>query len=234
MKKIHTLLTLSSLNVILISIERYSPTTKILLQPYSYLRLHEVLQMTTLILFTVIIPALLLIEISDNFRLFQSKKGKILFLIFVVGVYFYATGNGLHEVASFLFNNYCDTKKFTSQICGSMFFNDYYTGNILYFIGAYLMNLSIIGMELSYDRLKMKKKDSAIITFNAVVYSLAIFAYAAFDRVLVGFAYSVISMITADIIVYMFYKKIKYAPLTAYFALSYTIGTIVAFVVRFH
>lgn len=233
MKRIHLLLTLSSLNVVLVTIERYSFTTKILLQPYSFLRLHELVQMTTLILFTVLIPAFLLKEVTDNFKLLQTKKGQLWGLVFLIAVYFYATGNGLHEVASFLFNTFCDTKKFTSTVCGAMFFNDYYTGNIIYFIGAYLMNLVIIVFELMHPRLTATKKDLIFVSINALVYALAIFAYAAFDRVLVGMVYSLISMITADILMIFSRKKIAKIPLTFYFALSYSVGTLAALIARF-
>ena len=125
MKKLHILLTLSSLIVILVSIERFSPTTRILLQPDSYLHLHELLQMTTLILFTVVIPAFVLQELTGNFSLLRSRKGALLALLFVIGVYFYATGNGLHEVANFLFGYYCPTDHFESAICKSLFADSY-------------------------------------------------------------------------------------------------------------
>src|SRR5260221_11578758 len=137
------LLTLTSLNVLLVTIERFSPTTQILLQPYNFLRLHEVFQMSFLILATVLIPALLLREVTDNFRLMQTKYGLILFIIFIIGIYFYATGNGVHELASFLFNSFCDIKNIYPDICGGLFFNDYYFGNAVYFIGAFLMNVSL-------------------------------------------------------------------------------------------
>ena len=75
MNKLNLLLTLSSLNVILVTIERFSPTTKILLQPNNFLRLHELFQMLTLILFTAIIPFLTLKELSHNFDLIKTKGG---------------------------------------------------------------------------------------------------------------------------------------------------------------
>lgn len=233
MKRINVLLTLTSLNVLLVTIERFSITTKILLQPYSYLRLHEVVQMTIIILFTVIIPAFLLKEVTHNFKALQTKKGQLWALVFLIGVYFYATGNGLHEVASFLFNNFCDVKKFTSTICGSMFFNDYYTGNIIYFVGAYLMNLSIVVLELMNPGKKFNKNDMIILFINSLVYAFAIFAYSAFDRVLVGLVYSVLSMITADVLLFLSRKKFTEIPLTLYFALTYTVATIASIIVRF-
>src|SRR5258706_15442346 len=111
MKRLHLLLSLSSLNVILVTIERFSPTTKILLQPYGFLRLHEVVQMTTLILLTVIIPVLIFKEVSQN------KINWKLLSVFIVGIYFYATGNGLHEVSSFNFNSFCNVKAFANNLC---------------------------------------------------------------------------------------------------------------------
>ena len=101
MRRLHILLTLSSLNVILVSIERFSPTTQILLQPDDFLHLHEIVQMTTLILFTVVIPAFVLQYLTDNFTLLRSRSGAALGLLFVVGVYVYGLGEGLHEVAPF-------------------------------------------------------------------------------------------------------------------------------------
>src|SRR3989338_5145983 len=147
MNRINILLTLTSINVLLVTIERFSFTTKILLQPYGFLRLHEIFQMTVLILITVIIPFLILKEVTNNFDLFKTKKGFWLAFTFLIGVYFYATGNGVHEVSSFNFNQFCDTKNFQGNLCGSMFFNDYYTGNILYFVGGILMYLSLLLFE---------------------------------------------------------------------------------------
>lgn len=233
MKRINILLTLSSLNVVLVTLERFSFTTQIILQPYSYLRLHEVIQMSFIILFTVIIPALLLKEVSNNFETLRTTKGSLLALLFVIGVYFYATGNGLHEVASYLFNTFCDTKQIKTVVCGSMFFNDYYTGNTLYFIGAFMMNLALILLEKLKPVQKFNNKDFTIMGINSVVYALTIFAYAAYDRVLVGLIYSVISMIVIDGIFLLTYKNYRKMPFTTFAAIAYTIGTIASLIVRF-
>jgi len=60
MNRLNVLLTLSSLDVLLVTLERFSFTTQVVLQPYSFLRLHEVFQIATLILFTVLIPTFVL------------------------------------------------------------------------------------------------------------------------------------------------------------------------------
>lgn len=233
MKRLHWLFTLTSLTVILVTIERFSFTTKIILQPYSFLRLHEVFQISVLILATVVIPFFLLRELSHNFEFLKTKKGIWLGVMFIIGVYFYATGNGVHELGSYLFNTFCDTKYYRSVVCGSMFFNDYYFGNILYFIGAYLIYVSLILFELMKPAIKYTKKDFILITLNSLVFALTIFAYAGFDRVLVGLVYSLITMGTIDALFLLSRKKYTIIPFTTYCVVAYTLGTVASLLVRF-
>jgi len=232
MSKLNILFTLTSLNVLLVTVERFSFTTKILLQPYGFLRLHEIFQMTVLILVTVIIPFLILKEVTNNFALFKTKKGFWLALIFLIGVYFYATGNGLHEVSSFNFNHFCDTKNIVGNVCQTMFFNDYYTGNIFYFVGALLMNIPILIFEKVNPGKKLDRKNLIMLTINALVYAFAIFAYAAFDPVLVGLSYSII-MLGVSIYFYLVSRKnILKMPLTLYSLIVYLAGTIPALLLK--
>lgn len=232
MKKLNILFSLSSLSVLIVTIERFSATTKVLLEPFSFLRLHELIQMAFVILLTVVIPFFLLREVTNNVESFKIKKGFLLALLFIIGVYYYATGNGAHEIASFTFNQYCDTKNFTDNLCGGLFINDYYTGNIFYFVGGAMMVLSLMLFEKLSPNKNWTKKDMRILVANAVIYALAIFAYAAFDRVLVGLIYSIIMTLVS---VYLFlqvrHKYLRY-PIITYTALTYTLGTIAALIVR--
>lgn len=232
MRRLNVILTLSSLNVLLVTIERFSFTTKVILQPYSFLRLHEVFQITALILITVILPFFVLKEVTDNFDGLKKPNGVFLGLFFIIGIYFYATGNGLHEVSSFLFNTFCNVKQFTGTMCGSMFFNDYYFGNILYFIGAFLMTIPLILFERERPSRQFAKKDMIVIFINSIVFAFAIFAYAAFDRVLVGLVYSVITMVVVDFLLFTAKTKYTFLPYTSYAALAYTLGTIASVIFR--
>ena len=233
MNRLNFLFTLSSLSVVLVTIERFSATTKVLLQPNSFMRLHEILQMTFLITLTVIIPLLIVKEITNNFDTLKIKKAFGFFLLFVLGVYFYATGNGIHEVSSFNFNQYCDVYNFTGDLCGGFFTNDYYTGNIFYFFGGALMVISTLLLERLRPSNKFNSSQMAILVINAVIYALAIFAYAAFDRVNVGIIYSVVVTIIADIFFLSIRLKLAQYPITTYTAATYTLGTTAALLVRF-
>lgn len=232
MNRLNWIFTLSSLNLILVSVERFSFTTQILLQPYNFLRLHELIQMTMLILFTVVLPVFLLREVTNNFSLIKQKSGFALLLVFIIGIYFYATGNGVHEVSSFNFNNFCDTKKIADDLCGSFFINDYYTGNILYFIGAVLMSVPLLLLERRNPSHSFTKKQQVILVVNAVIYSLAIFAYAAFDRVWIGFIYSAIMALIAFVCFWPIRKQHAKYPVTSYTTLSYLIGFLFSFLYR--
>ena len=124
--------------------------------------------MTTLILFTVVIPAFVLKELSGNFALLRSRKGALLGLMFVIGVYFYATGNGLHEVANFLLGTYCPGEPYESAICKALFADSYYVGNILCFIGAWAFTVPLLIFEQMQPRDRMSRTDIALIAVNAI------------------------------------------------------------------
>jgi hypothetical protein len=236
MKRLHILFSLNSLVVVLVSIERFSFTTRVLLQPYQFLRLHEAVQIVVLILATAIIPFFLLKEVTGNFSLLARGKKRSMFLgaVFIAGIYFYSSGNALHELASFLFNQYCEIDKVSGQLCGSLFFNDYYTGNVLYFLGAFLFTLVLILLEISQPRILITTRDMWLLVPNCLIYALAIVAYAGFDRVLVGLVYSLITALVAVGILFRYRKEMRYLPVTVYTVLTYAIGTLIACLVRLH
>lgn len=234
MKRLHILFSLTSLSVVLVTIERFSFTTKVLLQPYNFLRLHEAIQILVLILATVLIPFFLFKTVTDDFSsLKTSRKNLFLGVLFIVGVYFYASGNAFHELASFLLDQYCDVTKLSGGLCESLFFNDYYTGNILYFIGAFLMTVPVVLLEVARPRFVMQRRDLWLLLPNCLIYALAIIAYAGFDVVIVGLVYTLVTTLTIVSILVVERKKVLYLPVTSYMAMTYVIGAVVGCIVRF-
>lgn len=226
MHRLNWLFTCSSLVVLLVTAERYSFTTKILLHPGNFLRLHEFVQMNLIILLTVILPFLLLRDVSGNFELVKKRTGFWWMLLFLIGVYFYATGNGVHEIGSFFFNQYCDTKNFSDILCTGFFINDYYYGNILYFIGGTLMILPLLFLEHTKQFFQMDRRNMVILYVNGIFYSLAIFAYSAFDRVAIGLIYSLTIMVVSDILLFHHWKKRNRIPVILYTSVCYTLGAL--------
>lgn len=234
MKRLHILFSLTSLSVVLVTIERFSFTTKVLLQPYNFLRLHEAIQILVLILATVLIPFFLFKTVTDDFSsLKTSRKNLFLGVLFIVGVYFYASGNAFHELASFLLDQYCDVTKLSGGLCESLFFNDYYTGNILYFIGAFFMTVPVVLLEVARPRFVMQRRDLWLLLPNCLIYALAIIAYAGFDVVIVGLVYTLVTTLTIVSILVVERKKVLHLPVTSYMAMTYVIGAVVGCIVRF-
>jgi hypothetical protein len=163
-----------------------------------------------------------------------NKYHLFLAMLFIVGIYFYASGNALHELASFMLNQYCDVKALSGPFCQGLFFNDYYTGNVVYFVGAFLFTIALLLLEISQPHLEMAWRDLWLLLPNCLIYALAIVAYAGFDRVLVGLIYSLLTTIVVLTLLFRKRKEVRRLPLTDYTALSYVIGTLIACFIRFH
>lgn len=233
MKRLNLLLTLSSLDFLLITLERFSFTTKVLLQPFNFLRLHEVFQILVPILISIIIPFFILRELTQNFSLLKTKRGIVYASIFIIGIYLYATGNGVHEVASFIFNTYCNTRHIQGLFCKGLFFNDYYFGNILYFVGAFLFTVILMLFEKENPQKNWVRKDFVLLFINSLIYAFTIFAYDAFDKVIVGLVYSIITGIISWIIFLSLKKSFKTFPYMIYVVFAFSVGTIASIIIRF-
>ena len=232
MAPVNRLLTLLSLTTVVITLERVSPTTRVMLQPYNFMHLHEAVQMGAITAFSVIVSFLLLREVSDNFRLMQDGLGLVLGCLFMLGSYFYATGNGVHEVASFLFNEYCDVKHFTSAVCGSMYFDDYYAGNIVYFVGLGLSNLVLVLFELRRRFRRGPDRVTGATIANGLVLALTFIAYDAFDRVSVGLISTIVYALVFGGLLYRNRSTIRSLPFTLYTALGFAVAAVVAIPIR--
>jgi hypothetical protein len=232
MNRLNWLFTATSLSVLLVTAERFSFTTRVLLQPHDFLRLHELVQMVLLILATAVIPTMLLREVSRGFAALTSRAGLWLLLTFVVGVYYYSTGNGVHELASFTFNTYCAPDQLADALCGGLFFNDYFTGNVLYFVGAFLMNVALLLFERQNPNESFRPRHLPVLLANAVLYAFAVFAYGAFDRVLVGLVYTVVMALFAIVLLWPVRRRFAHHPVITYTTVGYVLAALASVVVR--
>jgi hypothetical protein len=225
-------ITLISLTSVVIVVERVSPTTRVLLQPRNFLHLHEAVQMGLITTASVVITFLLLRAITDNFTGLQDGRGLVLGAVFMVGTYFYATGNGAHEVASFLFNQYCNTKHVGPGACGSEYADDYLFGNIVYFIGLGVSNAALILLELRRPARRPGRRDLTVTLANAGVLALSFIAYDAFDRVAVGLVSTIVFAIVFDALLYAGRDRYRSLPFTLYSAVGFTAAAVVSIPIR--
>lgn len=230
--RVNWLLTALSLLAVVITVERVSPTTTVLLGPNGYLHLHEFLQMGAITAASTIISFLLLRAVSGEFAALRDLRYLILGCLFILGSYYYATGNGAHEVASFMFNQFCNTKHFSSAPCRAMYADDYYYGNIVYFLGLGLSDLALILIERDYPGALMDRKNLWITIGNGLLLALTFFVYDAFDRVSIGLVSTVVYALVFGALLLTARAPGRALPFTLYSTLGFAAAAVAAVPVR--
>jgi hypothetical protein len=228
MNRLNRAFTVTSALVLLVTIERFSFTTTILLQPFSFIRLHELIQGPILLTLFLVVSTFVLKEISYEFKALRYPS----LAIFVVGAYLYGLGEGWHEVTSFTLNQYCDAHEISSELCGGLFVNDYYTGNILFFVGAVCMATALMTLERVNPSSAWNNRNVAIGAVNSFIYSFTFFAYAAFDLVQVGLYSTAALMLISLVLLAGVVRRWRQYPYLGYSAFAYTLATAASLVVR--
>jgi len=228
MNRLNSAFTVTSLLVLLVTIERFSFTTTILLSPYSFIRLHELVQGPILLTLFLIVSTFVLKELSHEFRTLRYP----LLALFVVGAYLYGLGEGWHEVTSFTLNQHCDVQNISGDLCGGLFINDYYTGNVLFFIGGIGMATALMVLQRLNPSSAWDDRNVVIGAANGFIYSFTFFAYAAFDTVLVGLYSTATLMLIALGLLAGVVRRWRQYPYISYSAFAYTLATAASLIVR--
>jgi hypothetical protein len=232
MKRINTIVTLYTLTALVIIIERLSPTTRILLQPNNFIRLHELNQTVLFLPITVILSFFVLKSVTDNFQTLNRKLNTVLAVVFLCGVYLYGAGEGWHEVASFTLNTYCDAHNPTGNLCQGLFINDYYAGNLIFFVGGVMMNSVLLALATQQPMEQFNNKDMTILLFNSLVYAFTWFAYAAFDVVSLGLFFATLLAIISIVAFLKVKQNIREYPYITYSVVAYILATIATIIYR--
>jgi hypothetical protein len=215
-----------------IIIERLLPITRVLLQPYDFIRLHEINQTVIFLPITVILSFFILQSVTNRFQTINRPLNTVLAIVFVCGAYLYGAGEGWHEVASFTLNTYCDTQSLPGNLCQGLFINDYYAGNLIFFIGGVMMNGVLLALAAQQPMERFTNKDMAILLVNSLVYAFTWFAYAAFDVVLLGLLFAAL----LALISVLAFAKVKWNareyPYITYSAVAYVLATAATLVYR--
>jgi hypothetical protein len=228
-RRLNLLFVATSVTVLLVSLERFSFTTGVFLRPANFLRLHEVVQMVGIIPATVLVQAGLLWVVSHGFRTLSVRP----MLLFVGGIYFTATGNGVHELGSFTLQTYCNIDAVGDNLCAGLYINDFYTGNTMFFVGALMTTTALLVLERCAPQgAPFTTRALVVALVNAVVYALAVVAYAGFDRVLVGFWFTAVMAFVAVAYLSTTGRDYRRYPFTVYTAVAFVLGAVVAGAVR--
>lgn len=232
MKRINTIVTLYTLTALVIIIERLLPATQVLLQPYNFIRLHEINQTVIFLSITVILSFFVLKSVTNNFQTLSQTGNAILGAIFVCGAYLYGAGEGWHEVASFTLNTYCDVANLAGDLCNGLFINDYYAGNLIFFVGGVMMNTILLVLATQQPMERFDNKDLAILLANSLVYAFTWFAYAAFDVVLLGLFFAALLALISIVAFVKVRRKVREYPYITYSVVAYILATVATILYR--
>jgi hypothetical protein len=232
MKRLNTIVSLYSLTALVIIIERLLPITRVLLQPYDFIRLHEINQTVIFLPITVILSFFILQLVTNNFQTLSRSLNTVIFIVFLCGVYLYGAGEGWHEVASFTLNTYCDTQNLVGNLCNGLFINDYYAGNLIFFVGGVMVNGAVLALATQQRMDRFTNRDMTILLGNSLVYAFTWFAYAAFDIVLLGLFFAALLAVISLVAFLRVKWNAREYPYITYSAVAYTLATIATLMYR--
>jgi hypothetical protein len=232
MKRINIIVSLYTLTAVVIIIERLLPITRVLLQPYDFIRLHELNQTVIFLPITVILSFFILQSVTNNFQMLNRGLNIILGVVFLCGAYLYGAGEGWHEVASFTLNTYCDTQNLAGNLCQGLFINDYYAGNLIFFVGGVMMNTVLLVLATQQRMERFDNKDMAILLVNSLVYAFTWFTYAAFDVVLLGLYFATLLAVISIVAFIKVKRNIREYPYITYSVIAYSLATIATLIYR--
>jgi len=223
LRRIHLLLTVQSLLVVLVAVNRLSDLTAGYVAGNEFLRWVDLLNMLVLPLASV----LALYALRRVVRYPSAASGRLadvaLAVVFVVGVYLLAAGYGDHEVTNYLHLRYCDTGMAgaTDRLCQIIVYNDDQFSHLVFFIGFVLLNLSVLLLPPLFPALRQASGwHTAALAGNAAVFALGIFANLAFEELgLDLYVVAIVALVAAA----AWWRRWR-EPLLVYYVLTYWLG----------
>ncbi|MEU3795815.1 hypothetical protein [Streptomyces fructofermentans] len=225
-RPLHMLLCLSSVTIVLISINRKSPVTLAFVADNHFLRWVEVnnmiLGLCTVLLYHLI--SVQLISGSDK-QLGSGRAG--LHVMFIVGAYFYALSLGNHEISNYLHGSFCLSSP--SQFCDIISFNDNIFSDFLFIIGFTLLNITVILTQSIFPSLRrMSLWDNVAVSLNAMFVATGIVANLAFEKS--GFDSCVVAAMATFTLIML--RRAPEQLMLRYYSISYALGALVTAAIK--
>ena len=126
----------------------------------------------------------------------------------------------------------CETQNLPGNLCQGLFINDYYAGNLIFFVGGVMMNAVLLVLASQQKMDRFNNKDMAILLINSLVYAFTWFAYAAFDVVLLGLYFAALLAIISIVVWVKVKRNIREYPYITYSVVAYTLATIATIIYR--
>jgi hypothetical protein len=231
---IHILLTIHTVIIILVTINRLSNLTTGFVLPNEFLRWLDFHNMLTLPIPVIIVLYLLkqVTESADRPAEATARARRVhlaLNLVFVVSIYIYGVSYGNHELSNYLHQRFCGEAPIDDALCRIVIYNDDAFSHYLFF-GSFIVLNSVIMIAQALHPYAgwLTGRDWALLLFNALFIALGIFANLAFEEI--GFDLYVVFLVAALALLLIWRRGRQ--PLLIYYAAAYGIGLVATLVYK--
>ena len=224
----HALLSVQSLVVVLVSINRLSNLTTGYVLPNQFLRWVDLINMLVLPLISAVAFYLLMRHLPYDNPARDGFWHRALDVAFIVGLYLLAASYGDHEVTNYLHVRFCPDGD-ASDLCRIIVYNDDEFSHLLFFAGFTIMNATILLMQALFpNRERLRAGDLGLLTINGLLIGLGIFANLAFEQI--GLDLYVVAALA--LLALALLLRLGRQPLPIYYAVAYWFGLVATGVVK--
>lgn len=220
LRRTHALLSVQSIVVILVSINRLSRLTEGYVLPNQFLRWVDLINMLVLPLISTLAFYLLKNHLPYASPARDGLWHRVLGSMFIVGVYLLAASYGDHEVTNYLHVRFCPTDT-TSDLCRIIIYNDDEFSHLIFFTGFVVVNASILLLQMLFPhRGTLGLADLGLLVLNGLFIGLGIFANQAFEQI--GLDLYVVALLALLALALLWRGGRQ--PLPIYYAVAYCLG----------
>jgi hypothetical protein len=224
----HLLLTVQTVVIILLSINRLSTLTIGYVAANEFLRWVDLNNMLFLPLISLIAFYLLKQHLAYASPVREGYWHRALGLIFVVGVYLMGASYGDHEVTNYLHGRFCATDE-SSALCRIVIFNDDEFSHWVFFTAFVVVNVVLMLMQVLFPhRQRLTKRDLLLLVVNGLFIGLGVFANLAFEEI--GLDLYVVAIV-ALVAVGLLWRQ-RQQPLLIYYSVAYVFGLVATGLVK--
>jgi hypothetical protein len=223
LRTVHWLLTVQSVVVLLVAVNRRSDLTTGYVSGNEFLRWVDLINMLVLPVASLVASLLLKRWLEARVPAAEGWRGRrgvlALDLVFMLGVYVLAASYGTHEVTNYLNIRFCEGD--AGRLCEIVAFNDDSFSHWLFFAGFVVINAVLLALQaLTVGVRAASRLDIALIAANALFIATGIFANLAFEET--GFDLPVVGLLFAIAAVAWWRSGAR--PLFVYYTVAYGVG----------
>jgi len=225
---IHLLLTVQTVVIILLSINRLSTLATGFVGANEFLRWVDLNNMLILPLLSLVAFYLLKKYLEDERAAAKGWWQLAVGVIFVVGVYLTGAGYGDHEVTNYLHTRFCIPDDGTT-LCHIISFNDDDFSHWVFFAGFVLTNLALMLTQTTFPQPQpVRGRDLVLLVVNGLFIGLGVFANLAFEEIGLDLYIVAVLAIIALALLWRYGRQ----PLLVYYTTAYLFGLVATGLVK--